>query len=706
MHLAPGIWCGIELDDPDGKHDGEVEGRRYFYCHRGHGVFAPFDKVELIEPVEVQIKPAEVSENVLKRRSLPRPLTALPKSALPSARPLSVGSLSDVRKQVEAVKDEIEVDPVEASVAKVKGSVIQQKTQIAKISGIPRVGFVSGLPSTQLKQQDSGSSPELRYGKDGSQKDIRSIFASSQSKSVEDGGGERLGSTGDITGGIKSTSAPLDQVVLKPPKPSRLPGASRLPTKFSRLERPSPTEPKPVPLDVANLHESPSKQLSKTVDGASGVNQTFDVSKEEDIQKVVAETQPTNGQTSAEEAADLTRQLRSDSRQFLNITFDAENNSSLSPPSLPDVVSSASMSPDSVDGSQSEVDKDSTNKANTDEASLDLLDDEAMWDNTDLLDGLDRETNMADDRMTADTSNSSVVNETACIVASTPLPVGKRKFCQDDEDDEGLVNKTNLSGIKDLFPKLEEGNVNTNATFNVDSSDNSADVTLEDRSSFKVGRSGGSSGGSQFGKCDLIDTVESSKSSGSTRQDAGERTFLVEKGITDISMPLTEMDEVREIEKTGVEDILEGMSKSVVMDLEKALDGNEKSMTDSGIMDPIIFNRRSLTDSGVMLLTQQENRKSLTDSGILDLMQKDKKPMIDSGISDGSMTRSQQLELEDSVRLEADLRAGHMKKERPVSLISTTSADTGELHMFNTFNFGSLHDRYLFYNVNGCPFES
>ncbi|XP_067663713.1 microtubule-associated tumor suppressor candidate 2 homolog isoform X3 [Haliotis asinina] len=677
VHLAPGIWCGIELDDPDGKHDGEVEGRRYFHCHRGHGVFAPFDKVELVEPVQVQIKPAEVSENVLKRRSLPRPVTALPKSALPSARPLSVGSLPDVRKQVETVKDEIEEDPFEAHAAKVKGSVIQQKSQIAKISGIPRVGFVSGLPSTQLKQQDSGSTPELRYGKDGPQKDIKSIFSSYQSKSVEDSGSERLGSSGDATQGIKSTSAPTDQVVVKPTKPSRLPGASRLPTKFSKLERPSPTESKPVPLEVANQQELPSKQLSKTADGMSSVNKTFDISTKENIQEVVAETQPTSGQTTAEEAADLTRQLRSDSRQFLNITFDAENNSSLSPPSLPDVVSSASMSPDSVDGSQSEVDKDSTNKANTDEASLDLFDDEAMWDNTDLLDGLDRETNMADDRMTADTSGSSVMNDTACIVASTPLPVGKRKFCPEDQDDEAVANKTNISGIKDLFPKLEEGNINTNATFNVDSSDHSADVTLEQRSSCTEGRSTGSSGMSQVGKCDLIDTVESSKSSNSARQDTGEHTFLVEKGITDISIPLTEMDQVREIEKTRVEDILEGMSKSVVMDLEKALDGNDKSMTDSGIMDPIILNRRSLTESGVTILSQQENRRSLTDSGILDLMQKDKKPMIDSGISDGSMTKSQQLDLEDSARLEADLRAGHMKKERPVSLISTTSADTG-----------------------------
>ncbi|BFZ14876.1 hypothetical protein BsWGS_17916 [Bradybaena similaris] len=44
-HLAPGIFCGIELVDPDGNHDGEVNGHRYFVCPRNHGIFAPKEKV-------------------------------------------------------------------------------------------------------------------------------------------------------------------------------------------------------------------------------------------------------------------------------------------------------------------------------------------------------------------------------------------------------------------------------------------------------------------------------------------------------------------------------------------------------------------------------------------------------------------------------------------------------------------------------------
>ncbi|XP_069129978.1 restin homolog isoform X2 [Argopecten irradians] len=80
-HLADGIFCGVELDDPDGKHDGQVQGVRYFRCRPGHGIFAPVEKVTKVEDrraeelFESQYQQALASQQRLSRRLLPQPKT-------------------------------------------------------------------------------------------------------------------------------------------------------------------------------------------------------------------------------------------------------------------------------------------------------------------------------------------------------------------------------------------------------------------------------------------------------------------------------------------------------------------------------------------------------------------------------------------------------------------------------------------------------
>ena len=50
-----GVWVGIELDEPLGKHDGSVEGQKYFDARPKHGIFVRPDSVtcgnfEIVDP--------------------------------------------------------------------------------------------------------------------------------------------------------------------------------------------------------------------------------------------------------------------------------------------------------------------------------------------------------------------------------------------------------------------------------------------------------------------------------------------------------------------------------------------------------------------------------------------------------------------------------------------------------------------------------
>ena len=48
-HFKEGVWIGVELDGEKGKNNGSIDGRQYFSCRAGHGVFAPVSKVAALE---------------------------------------------------------------------------------------------------------------------------------------------------------------------------------------------------------------------------------------------------------------------------------------------------------------------------------------------------------------------------------------------------------------------------------------------------------------------------------------------------------------------------------------------------------------------------------------------------------------------------------------------------------------------------------
>ncbi|KRZ71877.1 CAP-Gly domain-containing linker protein 1 [Trichinella papuae] len=54
-----GIYCGIELDEPVGSHDGALNGIRYFQTNPNRAIFAPLDRVEVIVDHKPLFKPVD-----------------------------------------------------------------------------------------------------------------------------------------------------------------------------------------------------------------------------------------------------------------------------------------------------------------------------------------------------------------------------------------------------------------------------------------------------------------------------------------------------------------------------------------------------------------------------------------------------------------------------------------------------------------------
>ena len=51
-HFESGEWCGVELDLPEGKNNGQISGTDYFHCLPNHGLFVPSHCVELLKDIQ------------------------------------------------------------------------------------------------------------------------------------------------------------------------------------------------------------------------------------------------------------------------------------------------------------------------------------------------------------------------------------------------------------------------------------------------------------------------------------------------------------------------------------------------------------------------------------------------------------------------------------------------------------------------------
>ena len=52
--FAPGKWVGVELDEANGKNNGVVQGKAYFNCRDGHGIFVRQQQLQVRVCVRIQ----------------------------------------------------------------------------------------------------------------------------------------------------------------------------------------------------------------------------------------------------------------------------------------------------------------------------------------------------------------------------------------------------------------------------------------------------------------------------------------------------------------------------------------------------------------------------------------------------------------------------------------------------------------------------
>ncbi|XP_040887102.1 dynactin subunit 1-like isoform X4 [Toxotes jaculatrix] len=72
--FASGKWVGVILDEPKGKNDGTVQGKRYFTCEENHGIFVRQSQIQVVEEGSSATSPDTPESGIaktLKQKDIP-----------------------------------------------------------------------------------------------------------------------------------------------------------------------------------------------------------------------------------------------------------------------------------------------------------------------------------------------------------------------------------------------------------------------------------------------------------------------------------------------------------------------------------------------------------------------------------------------------------------------------------------------------------
>ncbi|XP_060951756.1 dynactin subunit 1-like isoform X2 [Limanda limanda] len=170
--FASGKWVGVVLDEPKGKNDGTVQGKRYFICEENHGIFVRQSQIQVVDDGSGATSPETpefVLAKILKQKDTPETpktskLTPLnvkkwstpgltPATSLPSLLVRSAGRPSlPLTTSRESLSSSLSGDVSEAGVSSQQGAL--GAPIVPQPSGSP-APVASPVPATPSKEEES-----------------------------------------------------------------------------------------------------------------------------------------------------------------------------------------------------------------------------------------------------------------------------------------------------------------------------------------------------------------------------------------------------------------------------------------------------------------------------------------------------------------------------------------------------------------------
>ncbi|XP_057711851.1 dynactin subunit 1a isoform X1 [Corythoichthys intestinalis] len=148
--FAPGKWVGIILNEPKGKNDGSVQGKRYFTCEENHGIFVRQTQIQVVEDGSSATSPDTPESGVSK---IPKQKDISETAKASKQTPVSTKK-SSTRRSAKASRESLSSGDVsEVGLSPHQGALGTPIT--AQLGGSLSEATAASAPATPSKEEES-----------------------------------------------------------------------------------------------------------------------------------------------------------------------------------------------------------------------------------------------------------------------------------------------------------------------------------------------------------------------------------------------------------------------------------------------------------------------------------------------------------------------------------------------------------------------